>query len=213
MRTIAVCNGKGGCGKSTIATALAAECQRRALRTLIVDCDAPQYTALRWSKLGAGEVSAVAVADVTDVPELGASFDRVVIDTAGRDDGTMRAALMVADLVVVPVQPTPADMWAATDVIAVVKQAQVIRPELGAVIVVSRCDSRTTYSRTIRGALASTVHVLGTTIHQRNDYAAAMAVGQGPSTYAPDGKAAAEVRSFFEEIHDGKAARTAVVQP
>lgn len=205
MRTIAVINGKGGCGKSTIATALAAECQRREVRTLIVDCDAPQYTALRWSKSGRGDVAAVAVADVADVTELGAAFDLVVIDTAGRDDGTMRAALMIADLALVPVLPTPADMWAATDVIRVIQRAQTLRAELEAAIVASRVDSRTKFSRALRGALANTLPVLRTEIHQRNDYAAAMATGEGPTTFAPDGKAAAEIRSLYEEVHSAQA--------
>ena len=210
MRTIAVCNGKGGCGKSTIATALADECTRRGLRCLVVDCDAPQYTALRWSR--AGDVAAVAVADVADVPRLGAGYDRVIVDTAGRDDSTMRAAIMLADLVVVPVQPTPADLWAAADTIAVVKQAATLRPGLAAGILISRVDKRTTYGRTIRGALEGTIPVFDTEIHQRNDYAAAMAVGQGPSTYAPEGKAAAEVRALFDELdHDHPA--TAEVVP
>lgn len=208
MRTIAVCNGKGGCGKSTIATALAAEAHRRGLRTLLVDCDAPQFTALRWTKAG-GDVAGVAVANVADVPRLGAAFELVIVDTAGRDDSTMRAAIMLADLVVVPVQPTPPDLWAAADTIAVVKQAAILRPELAAGIVLSRVDARTTYGRTIRGALEGTIPVFAAEFHQRNDYAAAMAVGQGPTTYAAAGKAAAEVRELFEEITDHAHAATA----
>jgi chromosome partitioning protein len=200
MRTIAVCNGKGGCGKSTIATALADECRRRSLRCLVVDCDAPQYTALRWSR--AGGVPAVAVADLSDLPRISAGYERVIVDTAGRDDESMRAAIMLADQVLIPVQPTPADLWAAADTIAVVKQAQALRPDLAAALLISRVDKRTTYGRTIRGALEGSMRVLRTEVHQRSDYAAAMASGQGPSNYAPQGKAAAEVRSLFEELHD-----------
>ena len=203
MRTIAVCNGKGGCGKSTIATALADECQRRNLRSLVVDCDAPQYTALRWSR--AGEVPAVALTDLAELPRLASGYDRIVIDTAGRDDASMRAAIMLADLVLIPVQPTPADLWAAADTIAVAKQAMALRPGLAAALLISRVDKRTTYGRTIRSALEGSMPVLRTEIHQRNDYAASMASGQGPSTYSPTSKASAEVRALFEEIHDAHA--------
>ena len=206
MKFVAVCNGKGGCGKSTIATALAAEYQRRGLQTLIVDCDAPQYTALRWAKLG--DVPAAAVADLQDVPRLGSAFDRVVIDTAGRDDDMMRGAMMLADLVLIPVQPTPADMWAAADAIAVAKQASTIRPGMAGYIVLSRVDARTSYSRQIRTALANTLPILAAEVHQRTDYAAAMQEGQGPSTFAPQGKAAAEIRAIFEEIEHVQANTT-----
>lgn len=210
MKFVAVCNGKGGCGKSTIATALAAEYTRRGLRCLIVDSDAPQYTAMRWAKLG--EVPAAAVADLQTIPQLGAAFDRVVIDTAGRDDDMMRGAMMLADLVLVPVQPTPADMWAAADTIAVVRQAMTIRPKLKGRLVLSRVDARTSYSRQIRQVLSDTLPILDAEIHQRSDYAVAMQDGKGPSTFAPHSKAATEIRALFEEIEDAEAIK-ASTQP
>jgi len=209
MRTIAVMNGKGGAGKSTLATALAAEYQRQGAQCLLVDADAPQFTALRWAKSGDSGVTAVAVADLSDIGRLATGYDVTIIDTPGRDDrqdmggaGIVRTCMMIADLALVPCQPTPADVWATADILATLRRAQGLRPGLRASVVLNRLDPRTAYSRAVRETLEQSASVCTASLHQRVDFAASMAAGQGPTTYAPGSKAAAEVRALFEEIQN-----------
>ena len=208
MKILAVTNGKGGCGKSTTATALAAEYTRRGLRCLLVDCDAPQYTAVRWASAGEGAVPAIAVPDLSNLEALGSQYELVVLDTPGRDDarglggaGLVREAMLRADFVVVPVQATPPDLWAAGEILGTLRQAQGLRPGMRFGVLLNRLDPRTAYAREARSMLEASAPVFKTSFGQRVDFAAAMAAGEGPTTHAPGSKAAAEVAALVEEIN------------
>ena len=116
MKTWLVACSKGGVGKTTIATQLAANAALSGLRTVLVDAD-PQGSATRWCERRAGMASAVLPVDGTrkswrkHLPE---DTQRVVVDTpAGAMERELEPFLDVADALVVPVQPSALDIEAA----------------------------------------------------------------------------------------------------
>ncbi len=115
---VALLNQKGGVGKSTLALHLAGQWARDGKRVTLIDAD-PQASALDWSQQRNREglprlFGVVGLARDTlhrEAPELARNADHIVIDGPPRVAGLMRSALLAADLVLVPVQPSPFDGW------------------------------------------------------------------------------------------------------
>ena len=132
---VGVLNQKGGVGKTTVAVDLAAcfaRSQRR--RVLLVDAD-PQGSALAWSATREAEppFAIVGLAKPTlhrDLPRLARDYDIVVIDGAPRVNDLGRSAILASDYVLIPVQPSPYDVWAAADTVALIREAQVMKEAL-----------------------------------------------------------------------------------
>lgn len=199
---------KGGAGKSTLAIATACELLLRGHRVLLVDAD-PQGSARTFAAIAAeaGHQAPTVVAMGAELhrpeqlPQLAQGFDHVVIDAPGRQGAIQRAALMVADLAILPVGPSPLDVWSLAESVGLVKEAQVIRPQLAAAVVVNRKDPRTVLGRTVRASLEGLgLPTLEAEISLRIAMAEAPAAGQGVTAYAPQDAAAAEVRAFVSEI-------------
>ncbi|MFG1384618.1 AAA family ATPase, partial [Xanthobacter sp. V3C-4] len=74
-----------------------------------------------------------------EAPELARDADHVVIDGPPRVAALMRSALLAADLVLIPVQPSPLDGWASAEMLALLSEARIYRPELAARFVLNRC--------------------------------------------------------------------------
>jgi chromosome partitioning protein len=197
---------KGGTGKSTLAINLAVEWMRRGKRVLLVDAD-PQGTSLTWSNVAAeAGIKAPTVIAMGDnlrqaLPEVAATSDVTIIDTAGRQSKRMAGALMVADLALLPCRPYPSDVWALAESVETVRTVQEMRSDLVAAIVINGKEARTALGRGAREAVASAgLPVLQADICQRIAFAEACAVGKGVTTYAPKTPAAAELRAVVDEL-------------
>lgn len=208
MTTVALTGQKGGSGKSTVALALAAECLSRGLRVLLVDADT-QATARTWGAVAneAGHPTPTVVSMGADLhkpgqlPKLAEGFDLVVIDCPPRHAEVQRAALMVADLAILPSGPSAHDAWAMAESVELVKAAQRVRPALKAVALVTRKVPGTVIGRGAREALADAgVPLLRTELSFRVAYQEAPAAGLGVAQYAPGSEAAAEVRALTNEV-------------
>lgn len=138
MKVIALVQLKGGAGKSTLATTLAAQAAASA-STVLIDGDAPQLSSASWASIRAENVklrsrlscttadSAEALLGAVDQAEAaGAAY--CFIDCAPRLERITRAALMRADLVLVPIGPSMSDVWATQDLAALLQQAEAVRP-------------------------------------------------------------------------------------
>jgi chromosome partitioning protein len=203
---VAFGNGKGGVGKSTTAINLAVEWMQRGRRVLLIDAD-PQGTAVTWSNVAAeAGVPAPTVVGMGDnirqaVPELAASADVTLIDTAGRLGKRLASALMIADIALLPCRPNPADIWALAETVDTVRSVQELRPELLAYVLINGTEVRTSLSRDARENIASAgLPLLKTQLSQRVAFAEACATGKGVTTYQPKSPAAAEVRALADEI-------------
>lgn len=182
-RIIAVLNQKGGSGKTTIATNLAHALALGGVRVLLVDSD-PQGSARDWNEANGGQVLPVVGLDretlPTDLKAISGGYDFVVVDGAPQVARLAAAAVKVADLVLIPVQPSPYDIWAAADLVEVVKARQEITDgKPVAAFVISRSIRNTKLSGEVTEALAGygfPVLQHGTT--QRVVYPTSAAVGQ-----------------------------------
>jgi chromosome partitioning protein len=204
---------KGGCGKSTLATNLAAEGVARGLRVLLVDADT-QRTSRQWADAAIAarrpaptviEMNAT-MAEPGQLPALVHSYDLAIIDCPGRHDATQGAALMLADVAVLPCQPSSADAWALAGSVALVRQARTLRPQLKAVVAITRKKPRTALGRGARQGLAACgLPVLSAEVCDRVAYQEALGFGRGVGDYAPSTDAAFEIRRLFDEVldHDG----------
>ena len=111
------------------------------------------------------------------------------------------SALLAADRVLVPVQPSPYDLWASAEMVALVREAQVFRPRLAAAFVINRRVSTTVIGREARSALAEQpLPSLQSEIHQRIVFADSVAAGQLARELAPDSAAAREITTLTDEL-------------
>lgn len=205
---ISVANLKGGTGKSTVALALATTLHRAGHKVLVVDSDT-QGTCQQWAARasegghdGPPVVSMDARALARDLPQVTADYSVAVVDTPARLGPSARAAMVAADLVVLPVSPGAADVWALQETMEIFEEAQSLRPDLRAVVVFNRAD-RTTLARVAREALGEMgVPLLEATLASRVAHGEAMLAGQGISGYAPSSKAAAEAEALTAAVLD-----------
>lgn len=208
-RTYSLIQRKGGASKSTLAILLSAEWHRRGRKTLLVDADQGQGTALRWSDIAAENgINAPTTIGVSEglaqqVPTLAQNFDRVVLDTPGRAARMARAALMVSDVALLPTSPSPADVAALAETIETVREAQEVKPDLRAFIVLARLDPRTALARGIREDLEPFgFPVLESSLGFRVAYQELAATGQSMAEYAPGSTAAKEVDALTSEVEE-----------
>ena len=208
---IGILNQKGGVGKTTLSVNLAASLARNGKRILLIDAD-PQGSALDWAAARAG-VDAPPLFSVVGLPRpsvhkeigaLSAGFDHVIIDGPPRVTELARSAMMASDLIVIPVQPSPYDVWAAMEVVKLVKEASVYKEALKSCFVINRKIANTAIGRDVGAGLAAYgTHVLNSAVAQRVVFAEAVA--QGKSIFEVDerGKGAREVQDVADELIEG----------
>ncbi len=196
---VGVLNQKGGVGKTTIAVNLASCFSRSGWRVLLVDAD-PQGSSLAWS--GVREVEpgfvVVGMAKPTlhrEIPALAKNYDVVVIDGAPRVNELARAAIMASDLVLIPVQPSPYDVWAASETVQLIREARVYKESLRGAFVVNRKIANTAIGRDFSAAFDQfpDTPVLETALIQRVVYAESAARGLSVIEAAPRSEAAREL--------------------
>jgi len=207
MVVVAVLNQKGGVGKTTLATNLARSLHLEGSKVLLVDSD-PQGSARDWHAAGDGQLLNVVGLDrptlEKDLKSIEGGYDWLIIDGAPQAHNLTVAAIKAADVILIPVQPSPYDIWGTSDVVDLVKQRQEVTDGVPrAAMVVSRRVRGTKLGEEIAGALASyelPVFEAGTT--QRVIYANSAATGTTVLDAEPNGPAAEEIRALTQELKE-----------
>ncbi|MEW9570252.1 ParA family partition ATPase [Rhodanobacter sp. Si-c] len=205
---IAFLHQKGGVGKTTLATHVAGELALRGQQVILLDAD-PQGSALDWTQRRSqqglprlfGTVGLAREMLHQEAPELARRSDHVVIDGPPRIAALARSTLLAAERVLVPVQPSPYDVWACAEMVALIREAQVFRPALRAAFVINRRISTTVIGREARGALVDQpLPVLCAEVRQRIVFADSVAAGRLARETAPDSAAAREIAALTDEL-------------
>lgn len=204
MKVIAVLNQKGGSGKTTIATHLARALQIAGADVLLVDSD-PQGSARDWAAVREDQPLTVVGIDrptiERDLKNI-ARKDFVVIDGAPQAADLAISAIKAADIVLIPVQPSPYDIWAASDLVDLVKQRiEVTDGKLQAAFVVSRAIKGTRIGAEVSEALNGYgLPILQARITQRVSYPGTAAAGVTVLDTEPNGDAAQEIKALAAEV-------------
>jgi chromosome partitioning protein len=201
---IAILNQKGGSGKTTIATNLAHALKRDSYTVLLVDSD-PQGSARDWNEASGGNIIPVVGLDretlAKDLQAISQGYDWIVIDGAPQIAKLSAAAVKAADLVLIPVQPSPYDIWACADLVDIIAaRREVTNGKPQAAFVISRAIKNTKLSGEINSALADyglPVLKAGTT--QRVVYPTTAA--EGLTVFSdPGSDAAREINTLKKEV-------------
>ena len=204
-KVISLINEKGGVGKTTLSVNIAAALAHSGARVLLIDAD-PQGSSLDWSAAREGDpiFSVVGLPRASvhkEIGQVGQGYDHIIIDGPPRVTDLARSAIMASDLVLIPVQPSPYDVWAADEVVKLIQEATVYKENLKSAFVVNRKIANTAIGRDVGEALAAyEMPILTSTVTQRVIYAEAAAQGKAVFEIDTAGPAAAEIAALVAEI-------------
>lgn len=204
MKVISVLNQKGGSGKTTIATHIASLIQNKGNSVILVDSD-PQGSARDWSAVNEDNpVTVIGIDRPTIDRDLKAipGKEFIVIDGAPQASDLAISAIKASDFILIPVQPSPYDIWATSDLVDLVKQRiEMTDGKLKAAFVVSRAITGTKIGNEINEALEEyDLPILKTRITQRISYPNSAASGKTVFDIEPNGEASKEMNKLYNEI-------------
>ena len=211
--TIALLNQKGGVGKTTLATNLAACFALAGEPVLYIDAD-PQGSGLDWSAARQKKplFNVVGLPKKTihrDLPSLATPYKWIFIDGPPRVYEVARSAIMAADLVIIPVQPSPYDVWSAKEIVDLIGEASVMKPNLRAVFVINRKIVNTAIGRDVAEALTEyRLPVLTAQVCQRVSFAESATQGQTVLETDVNSLASQEIEALVAEVTELAARRS-----
>lgn len=210
-RVIAICNQKGGTGKSTTAVNLAVGFATAGRRTLLIDADT-QQTALEWKADRPDDLPRIQVIGLPapnlhkEIGAFRADYEVILIDGGGRITAAARAACAVADFIVIPLRPSKPDIASTRDFLTtVIEEVRALRPVAGGILINQMQAGTVVGKAALEEVRQLGYPVFDTLIHVRVAYQEAMAAGMSVIEYDGDSKAAQETRALFEELREALA--------
>lgn len=200
-KVITIAQQKGGAGKTTLAAHIAVALSQKGNRVAVIDID-PQGSLTHWHKIrekrfgeGYTGLSFAAVSGWRvggEVSRLRRQCDYVIIDSPPHTETEARSAIRSADLIVIPVQPSPTDLWATKATLELAKHEKIpVRVVLNRVAVNSRL------AQTIAAELPELTE---TTLGNRVLFAASLMEGRCATEVEPTSIAAKEIKALVKEI-------------
>jgi chromosome partitioning protein len=204
-KIITIAQQKGGAGKTTLAAHLALAWAAAGSRVAVIDID-PQASLSSWFELRSRRTTAAApdieVTAITgwrvaaEVERQARSHDIVLVDSPPHAATEARIAVRAAGLVLVPVQPSPMDLWATKATLDLARSERV-----PALLVLNRVPPRANLTKALLAEfVALNVPLAETQIGNRVALAASLAEGKGILESAPRSRGAAEIEALAQEI-------------
>lgn len=205
MPIIALVGNKGGAGKTTLSINLASFLAKKSM-TAVVDAD-PQGSALQWRAFSEYE-DAVPVIEAsepleTQAKELLKDYHNVLFDCPPSVHAPQTTTVLgFCDIALIPVQPSPVDLWATVHIEEAVMQARKTNTQLRAMLVINQLEARTTLSRLVRDALTEIgLPVANTALRRRAIFRSSALEGKSVFDIGSRGSdAAREIEQLIEEV-------------
>ena len=204
---------KGGVGKSLIATNLTVLRALKGKRVLLVDAD-EQATSISWTdqRTAMGvqtpwtTIQLKANAVRTEIKKMMKNYDDIIIDCGGRDTASLRAALTVSDIFLVPFQPKSFDIWTTEKVCSLVEEAKSFNDNLISYAVINCAGSRGSDNQDAQTILAKAdgLKLLPCSVGMRKGFSNATAEGLGIIEMRSDKKAKEEMVALHDAIFKSK---------
>ena len=206
MKILALLNEKGGTGKSTVATNIAAALHRQGRRVVLVDAD-PQGTARDWRAASPEDADLPAVVAIDRAQNLAKSLktlaaDYVVIDAPAKAEVMSGAIVSASHIALIVIQPSAADVWASAAAVKLIQARRSVGGEIECAFLVNRASSVTSISKTITDGGWNDyegIEQLTATIGNRVVFANAMAAGLSVFDMA-DTAAKTEILNIIKEL-------------
>ncbi|KAB8306705.1 chromosome partitioning protein ParA [Erwinia endophytica] len=203
MKIIAFLNPKGGSGKTTAAINISSCLAKAGKKIAVVDTD-PQMSLTNWNKAEKANFDVYTASSEKDVYQVRkdlAEYDYVIIDGAGSLSVITSAAVMVSDLIIIPVTPSPLDFSAAGSVVTVL-EAQAYNRPVEARFLITRKIEQATMLNVLKESIAQTgIKAFKTAITQRQSYVKSVLDGESVFN-TNDGAAKGEIDVLTREITD-----------
>ncbi len=180
---ISVLNLKGGAGKTTLATNLAVWFSKKQ-SILLIDAD-EQRSSMLWSDARKADknLNVVSITEPNNlkkqIPSLHGKYDHLIIDGAPHADTSNAVCIFCSDIIIVPMTPSPLDLWATQDFLERVAKAKEMQKNVQVILVLNRYNTQSTLAKDTAEAVAALdLHLAETKMHNRVAYAETILAGQ-----------------------------------
>ena len=207
-KVITVAQHKGGAGKTTLSTQIAAALQNDGAEVLMIDVD-PQGSTSEWHKVRSetlGRKNRITLMQtqgwkmMREVPRLTKEYDYIIIDTPPHAESESSIAIRLADLVLMPVQPSPLDVWACAPTLKII-----LAEKKSLMLVMNRVPPKSNLNNAIIDNLGRMgIQVAKQSLGNRVSFASSIMHGLGVVEADPRSTAAQEINALVKEIKKNK---------